>query len=166
MKLSIARTVSIVAALSLAVGVVGAAAIPASAAISAPEQAPDYRQPPIAIGENKQGVKSADSSSYSATGSLSIAFFWNRVSLDVAGGKRFVGNGGVTQPFGGGWFSGTLQTDDIDALYKNTVRYNINGALAYLNINFFDANSNLLGTLHSGSVSNFLGTGGGDGSWS
>ncbi len=164
MKISSTRTASVVAALSLAVGIASATATPASAAISVPEHELSSHGAPISPGKDEQSGQVGDSSA-SVTGSLSIAFFWNHISLDVSGGKHFVGDGGVTQLFGAGWFSGTLHTDNIEALYRDTVSYNINGTPLYTNVNFFDSKSHLLGHLQTGSVSIFLGTGGGTGSW-
>ncbi|GII99775.1 virulence-associated protein [Sediminihabitans luteus] len=103
--------------------------------------------------------------SYPATGSVASLVFWIRVSIDVTGGKSFVGNaGGIAVP-GGGGFWGDVYTDDLDRLYRDTVSFQFNTTPVYFNVNFFDSSSTFLGSLQAGAFGTSTGTGGGSGSW-
>lgn len=104
--------------------------------------------------------------SYPATGSVASFVFYLQFMVTVTGGKRFDGKaGGLTTPGGGALF-GDVYTDDVNRLYRDTVSFQFNATPVYTNLNFFDSNSNFLGSFQSGSVSTVLGTGGGSGSWS
>lgn len=104
-----------------------------------------------------------------SNGSIIGGIFYVRYTCDiVVNGKTYagVGNGGGLFTPGGGAVLGDVYTDDPVRLVTNTVSFQINATPVYVNINFFDGNSNLLGHLQSGAVSTVVGTGGGTASWS
>jgi len=105
--------------------------------------------------------------SYPATGSVASFIFYLKFQVQVKnGGKTFNGNaGGLSSP-GGGALIGDVYTDDINALYANTVSFEFQGTPVYLSMLFFDNKSKLLGHFQAGAVSTVLGFGGGKGSWS
>jgi hypothetical protein len=105
--------------------------------------------------------------SYPASGSVASAIFYLKFQVQVKnGGKTFNGDaGGVSFPGGGALF-GDVYTDNINALYANTVSFEFQGTPVYLSILFFDNKSKLLGHFQAGAVSTVIGIGGGKGSWS
>jgi len=104
--------------------------------------------------------------SYSATGSVASLIFYLQFQVSIKGGKTFNGKaGGVSSPGGGALF-GDIYTDDLNALYANTVSFSFQSTPVYLSIQFFDKHSNLLGHFQSGAVSTVAGVGGGSGDWS
>ncbi len=107
------------------------------------------------------------SASYPASGYITSAVFYTHLQVDAkdGSGKKFVGDGGGLFTPGAGALIGDIYTDDLARLYSSTVSFEVNATPVYTNINFFDANSNLLGSLHTGSVSTVAGVGGGTGSW-
>ncbi len=111
-------------------------------------------------------TKLTTDTAYAATGSVASLIFYLQFQVNVSGGKSFNGKaGGVSTP-GGGALIGTVYTDDINALYANTVSFEFQGTPVYLSILFFDGNSNLLGHFQAGAISTVTGVGGGSGSWS
>jgi hypothetical protein len=108
----------------------------------------------------------AATTGYAANGSIASMIFYIKVGVSVTDGKSFQGDGGGAFTPGGGALFGTIYTDDLNSLYANTVSFQINATSVYVNINFFDSNSNLLGHFQSGAVSTVNGIGGGKGSWS
>jgi hypothetical protein len=109
----------------------------------------------------------ADVTAYPATGSVASLIFYLKFQVIVKnGGKTFDGNaGGVATPGGGALF-GDVYTDDINALYSNTVSFAFTATPVYTALYFFDSNHNLLGHFQAGAVSIISGTGGGTGKWS
>jgi hypothetical protein len=108
----------------------------------------------------------AATASYPAHGAVASLIFYLKVQVVVDGGKTFDGNAwGVAFPGGGALF-GDVYTDDLNALYSNTVSFAITATPVYTAVYFFDSNSSLLGHFQAGSVSTVGGTGGGKGSWS
>ncbi|MEH1905990.1 MAG: VapA/VapB family virulence-associated protein [Nostoc sp.] len=109
---------------------------------------------------------SATTSKYFAEGSVTSYAFYLKFEVNIDNGKSFDGKaGGLSSPGVGALF-GDIYTDDLNRLYANTVSFQFNATLVYLNINFFDKHSNFLGHFQSGGISTVLGTGGGSGSWS
>lgn len=107
------------------------------------------------------------STAYHATGSVICGIFYLKFQISITGGKTFNGDaGGACFPPGAGAILGDVYTDDRERLYRDTVSFEFNAAAVYLNVNFFDRNSNLLGHLQSGAVSLISGVGGGTGRWS
>lgn len=111
---------------------------------------------------------SATTASYPANGSVASFIFYLQfqVTITSPGGKQFNGKAGGLSTPGGGALFGDVYTDDLNALYSNTVSFEFQGTPVYLSILFFDGNSNLLGHFQSGAVSTVTGIGGGTGSWS
>ena len=108
----------------------------------------------------------ADTSTYPANGSVVSMIFYLKFQVNVSGGKSFNGNaGGISTPGAGALF-GDVYTDDINALYANTVSFQFTATPVYLSLLFFDNNSNLLGHFQCGAVSIVTGVGGGSGHWS
>jgi hypothetical protein len=108
----------------------------------------------------------ADTGSYPAHGSVASFIFYLKFGVTVTDGKTFDGDaGGATTPGGGALF-GDVYTDDLNALYSNTVSFEFNATPVYTSLLFFDGNSNLLGHFQAGAVSTIAGVGGGTGSWS
>lgn len=104
--------------------------------------------------------------SYPATGSVASLVFYLQFQVNIKGGKTFDGKaGGISSPGGGALF-GDVYTDDLNALYANTVSFAFQSTPVYLSIQFFDKHSHLLGHFQCGAVSTVIGTGGGAGSWS
>ncbi|WP_405804622.1 VapA/VapB family virulence-associated protein [Streptomyces sp. NBC_00210] len=98
---------------------------------------------------------------------------WTKFEVAITGGKTFRGgiwrgNGNRIARPGDDTESapGMVYTDDIDALYNNTVSCQYNATVAYVNINWFDGDSNLLGNFQAATPSTLVGVGGGSGSWS
>jgi virulence-associated protein len=109
---------------------------------------------------------SAATTSYSASGSVASFIFYLQFQVNVSGGKSFNGKaGGLTTP-GGGALIGDVYTDDINALYANTVSFEFQATPVYVSLLFFDSSSNLLGHFQAGAVSTVAGVGGGSGGWS
>ncbi len=109
----------------------------------------------------------ATTTAYPANGSVASMIFYLKFQVTVKnGGKTFDGNaGGVSSPGGGALF-GDVYTDDINRLYRDTVKFEFQGTPVYLSILFFDKSNHLLGHFQAGAVSTVLGIGGGKGSWS
>ena len=110
----------------------------------------------------------ADDSTTSVTGTVICAIFYWRITLDTPDGHHFVGNaGGLGSMGGGGLQGGYLKgVPDLPTLYAKAVSFQFNCAAVGLNVNFFDKDSNLVGTYVGGGLGICLGTGGGSGSWS
>ena len=108
----------------------------------------------------------AAQASYPAHGAIVSMIFYLKFQVTVDGGKAFNGNAGGASTPGGGALFGDVYTDDIDALYNNTVSFEFNSTPVYLSVLFFDGNSTLLGHFQCGAVSTVAGIGGGSGSWS
>ena len=106
------------------------------------------------------------STAYPAQGEVASLIFYTRWGITVTNGESFTGNAGGIGSAGGGGLWGDIYTDDIDALYNNTVSFQYNATAVYVNVNFFDGDSNLLGNFQAGALSTLLGVGGGSGSWS
>ncbi|MHA7135615.1 VapA/VapB family virulence-associated protein [Oerskovia turbata] len=105
--------------------------------------------------------------SYPANGTAVGMIFYYRLTVDIpASNKQFVGNAGGIGGLGGGGFWGDVYTDDLDRLFRTTVSFQFNATPVYLNVNFFDGSSNLLGNFQSGGIAVLVGTGGGSGGWS
>ena len=103
-----------------------------------------------------------------SNGSIIGAIFYARYTCDITvNGKNYagIGNGGGLFTPGGGAVLGDIYTSDAMRLVTSTVRFQINATPVYVNVNFFDGNSNLLGNLQAGAVSTVVGTGGGSASW-
>jgi hypothetical protein len=101
----------------------------------------------------------SDAASYPATGS-----FTPTLRLTITGGKTFTATG-RSAPFGTGQFSGDVFTDNLDALYTNTVSFLLQTTPVYISLQFFDSNQNLQGYFLGGGVNTATGVGGGSGSW-
>jgi Rhodococcus equi virulence-associated protein len=99
----------------------------------------------------------SDAASYPATGSFNPT-----LRLTITGGETFTAS---AVPFGTGQFSGDVLTDNLDALYANTVSFLLQATPVYISLQFFDGNQNLLGHFLGGAVSVAVGVGGGSGSW-
>ncbi|SEP43854.1 VapA/VapB family virulence-associated protein [Nitrosovibrio sp. Nv6] len=106
--------------------------------------------------------------SYPANGSVVIAIFYVKpvITITSTGGKTFYGNGGGIGSAGGGAWWGDVYTDDIERLYRDTVSFQINIAVAYSAVVFFDRDSNELGHFQAGSLVTGGFVGGGSGAWS
>lgn len=103
-----------------------------------------------------------------SNGSIIGGIFYARYTCDiVVNGKNYagIGNGGGLFTPGGGALLGSVYTSDPVRLVTTTVSFQINATPVYVNINFFDNHSNLLGNLQVGAVSTVVGTGGGTASW-
>ena len=110
-------------------------------------------------------MKSA-STAYPAHGSVASLVFYLKVQVVINDGKTFDGDAwGLAFPGGGALF-GDVYTDDLNALYSNTVSFAITATPVYTAVYFFDGGSSLLGHFQAGSVSTVGGSGGGKGSWS
>ncbi|WP_445721753.1 VapA/VapB family virulence-associated protein [Flavobacterium sp.] len=96
---------------------------------------------------------------------ISSAVFYVWINVIVEGGKSAVGHGGGLFTPGGGGSWGHLYTNDIERLYRDTISFQVNAAQVYLNVNFFDAHSNLLGSYHGGGIGTVRGIGGGTTKW-
>ncbi|HXH96948.1 MAG TPA: VapA/VapB family virulence-associated protein [Gaiellaceae bacterium] len=120
---------------------------------------------PELIEEAVQRIRAA-TASYPATGSVVSFIFYLQFQVTVKGGKTFNGKaGGVSTP-GGGALIGDVYTDDLEALYANTVSFEFNATPVYTSLLFFDGSSKLLGHFQAGAVSIVAGLGGGSGDWS
>jgi len=110
-------------------------------------------------------VLKAQTAKYPAKGNVASLVFYLQFQVYIDGGKTFEGKaGGLSSPGGGALF-GDVYTDDLAALYRDTVSFQFNATPVYLSVLFFDGNSKLLGHFQSGAVSTVLGTGGGTGHW-
>src|SRR5262249_48731297 len=107
---------------------------------------------------------------YNAQTQVASFVFYEQVttSFPVAPNRvlTFVGHAGGLSWLGGQSSWGSLITDDVLRLYRDTVSFAFNAAVAYFNVNFFDGNSNLLGSYHGGGIGLVTGIGGGTGHWS
>lgn len=112
-------------------------------------------------------IKSA-AAAVPAQGSFICAIFYWRIFL-TANNKSFYGNAGGIGGVGGGSTNGDIYLANgvtMAQLQANTTSFQFNCAGVYLNVNFFDTNSNFLGSYQGGGVGTCPGTGGGTGSWS
>lgn len=98
---------------------------------------------------------------YQAHASLVAIIFWARIHVTVVGGKSVIGDGGGVYTPGGGGIWGNLYTSDIERLYRDSYSYQMSATAFYMGINFFDGNSNYLGSFHGGGLGIVTGTGGG-----
>ncbi|HEY0737664.1 MAG TPA: VapA/VapB family virulence-associated protein [Herpetosiphonaceae bacterium] len=104
---------------------------------------------------------------YPATITFANMVFYTVIEVQITGGETFRGTmGGLTTPGGGTAFGAMVYTDDLDALYANTVSFQLNVTPVYLSILFFDAQNNLLGSCQAGAIATTIGVGGGKGEWS
>jgi hypothetical protein len=108
----------------------------------------------------------ATDTSYPARGSVVNRVFYSIWKLAVDGGKTFTGEaGGEGDP--ADWsFVGDVYTNDINALYSNTVSFEVNLTPVYMSMLFFDGDSNLLGHFQGGAGLALMGVVAGKGSWS
>jgi hypothetical protein len=102
---------------------------------------------------------------YPANATFLSFIFYFRVVVNIDGGKSFGGNAGGIAPPTGGSTAGNVFTDDLDRLYRDTTSFSFISGVVYLGVQFFDANSNLLGH-YDGGGAGVPATGGGSGSWS
>ena len=110
-------------------------------------------------------MKAAAAAKYPATGSIASLLFYFKIQVQIKGGKTFDGQaGGIGFPGGGALF-GDVYTEDLDRLYRDTHSFQWLGTAVYFTVNYFDSNSNFLGTFQAGAVSIAVGTGGGTGRW-
>lgn len=109
----------------------------------------------------------ADRAAYPATITFSGLVFYSTVQVSITGGETFRGTmGGLTRPGGGVAVDATVYTDDLDALYANTVSFQCNATPIYFSILFFDEQNNLLGSCQAAGIFTTVGVGGGKGEWS
>jgi hypothetical protein len=108
----------------------------------------------------------AAQTAYPAHLTIVSMIFYLKFELTIDGGKQFNGNAGGASTFGGGALPGDVYTDDIDALYNNTVSFQFTATPLYFGLLFFDGNAKLLGQFQCAAVSTVTGIGGGSGSWS
>lgn len=92
--------------------------------------------------------------------------------MDVNGTQyAFEGRAFGTTLVGGATYWGHVYTNDVEKLVGKTNNFNVNAVTVfpagYVNVNFFDADSKILGHAHGGGVSSpaFTFTGGGVGAW-
>jgi len=111
-------------------------------------------------------LTAATTTAYPANGSVASMIFYLKFQVQVKGGETFNGDAGGLSTPGGGALFGDVYTDNLPALYANTVSFEFQGTPVYLSILFFDSNSNLLGHFQAGAVSTVTGIGGGSGRWS
>lgn len=118
--------------------------------------------------EHAIDLLTSDSTAYPADGEIVSLIFYLKFRVDIKedGGKSFNGNAGGASTPGGGALFGNVYTDDLDALYANTVSFEFQATSVYLSILFFDSDSHLLGHFECGALSTVNGVGGGSGSWS
>lgn len=103
---------------------------------------------------------------YPISGSIFSAIFYISLQLYVDEySKKFTGDGGGAFTPGVGPLTGDLYTDDRNKLFSETISFEVNATAVYVNVNFFDGDSNLLGSAHMASVSTVTGIGGGKGAW-
>jgi hypothetical protein len=127
------------------------------------------RMPQDQIDSAVEALLTTQSSYPISNGSIIGGIFYTRITCDIdVNGKNyaFVGNGGGIFTPGGGALLGDIYTNDPVRLVTSTVSFQVNATPVYVNVNFFDDSSNLLGNLQVGAVSTVVGTGGGSGSWS
>ena len=111
-------------------------------------------------------VLASSNTAYGANGSIASLIFYMKCQCTINGGKTFNGSAwGVSFPGGGALF-GDVYTNDINALYANTVSFTLVCTPVYTTFIFNDVNGNALGSFQAGSISTVSGTGGGSGSWS
>lgn len=113
-------------------------------------------------------MQAADTAYPISNGSIIGGVFYVRVTAAITVNGRvynFYGNGGGLFTPGGGALMGDIYTSDAVRLVTTTVSFQVNATPVYVNVNFFDNSSNLLGSLHTGAVSTVVGIGGGTGSW-
>lgn len=105
--------------------------------------------------------------SYAASGSIITALVYTNVHIEMSEmHKVFTGHGGGVFSTGGGALIGSIYTDDLDKLFRDTVSFEVNSTVVYCSVIFFDKHSHTLGSFQAGAVSVSIGVGGGTGSWS
>lgn len=102
---------------------------------------------------------------YNAQCPIASAVFYVFVAPSIYDGKSAEGHGGGLFTPGGGGSWGHVYTKDLERLYRDTISFQVNATAVYLNVNFFDGYSNLLGHYHGGGVGTVAGTGGGTIRW-
>lgn len=117
------------------------------------------------------GVRALTAEGTTHSGNLTVAslIFWIRVTVtDDDTNRSFLGNaGGISSPGGGGGWGTIWATDDnFDRLYGATTGFEINMAVAYTSVVFFDDDGWTLGHIQTGSFSTAAGIAYGSGTWS
>lgn len=104
--------------------------------------------------------------SFSITGSILSLVFYLRVQIQMPDGTVFTGNaGGIAAP-GGGALIGTVYTNDLARLYRDTTSFVLSETPLYTAIVFFDSDHNTLGSCQASALSTSIaGIVGGTGSW-
>ncbi|VTR93284.1 Virulence-associated family protein OS=Lacinutrix sp. (strain 5H-3-7-4) GN=Lacal_1267 PE=4 SV=1: R_equi_Vir [Gemmata massiliana] len=110
-----------------------------------------------------EGLK-APAATYTAIGTTINVIFYIHVACGITSGRGFNGNAGGFAAPPGGTGGGQVYTNDIDRLYRDTVAFSFVAAVAYLGIQFFDKDHNLLGHYEGGGLYTPA-TGGGSGSF-
>lgn len=122
----------------------------------------------LVVGANKLATGSSDNQVDGVTGTVICVIFYWRATLTTPDNHQYVGNAGGIGSIGGGGIQGGVLVGlpDLPTLYSSATSFQFTSAAIGLNINFFDGNSNLVGTFVGGGLGICLGTGGGSGSWS
>ena len=102
---------------------------------------------------------------YPAKGTLVNPLHFSQVQLTVKGGKCFIGRCGGDVLATEHSFYGKLYCQDINALYKETVRFEHQCTPAYFSIVFYDKNDLLIGHFHAHALSSETINSGGKGTW-
>lgn len=114
----------------------------------------------------KQLSNKANTPAYPANGNVVSFIFYIETSVAFNDKPyKFSGKAGGISSLGAGVTVGNIYTDDIDKLVTETKSFQLNAAVAYTNILFFNSGSHLLGHYESFSISTVLGIGGGSGHW-
>ncbi len=98
------------------------------------------------------------------SGGIACTVFYVHIDLSTEG-KHFEGNGGGVFTISGASLAGNIYTADEKRLFNETSRFQVNGIGGYVNINFLNSSSEVLGSLHSAAIPGCLGIGGGTGNW-
>jgi hypothetical protein len=136
--------------------------------------------PPLFAGSQVLGTTNVDyplhvcwqlrGGKFTAQGQIAAVGPYTQVTVSATfapgGSMSFLGHAASLAAPGANGTWGDLYTDDLFRLYQDTVSFQFNTVPVYTNVNFFDANSNYLGSYHGGGVGIVTGTGGGTGTFS
>lgn len=123
------------------------------------------RLPSDALASLKAAI-ATQTTAHPAHGSVAGIVLYDKVQVVINNGKTFDGDAWGLGGVGGGALFGNVYTDDLDALYRNTKRFQFTGTPVYVSVIFLDGSNRALGTFQSGGVSTVVGVSGGSGSWS
>lgn len=119
---------------------------------------------PDQLSDAKKAIRGFDKK-YPATGNIEGGIVYARLNVEVKGGQKCGSDvWGAFTP-GAGALIGDIYTSDIDTLYRDTVSCEVNATPLYVNVNFINAKTQIIGSFQAGGISTIVGVGAGKCIW-